>query len=40
VKAESKAAAGLFARPEWEMPIDGDHPIIVSAVLRPRRSRA
>ena len=28
VKAESIAAAGLFARPEWEMPIDGDHPII------------
>jgi triphosphatase len=28
VKAESRAAAGLFARPEWEMAIEGDQPVI------------
>jgi inorganic triphosphatase YgiF len=27
VKAESAAAAGLFARPEWEREIDGDRPV-------------
>lgn len=31
VKAESASAAGLFARREWEMPIDGDRPVLGGA---------
>lgn len=31
VKAEGAAAAGLFARPEWEREIDGDRPVLDEA---------
>jgi triphosphatase len=31
VKAEGKAAAGLFARPEWERDVDGERPIVDDA---------
>ena len=31
VKAESASAAGLFSRPEWEMPVQNDWPVIDTA---------
>jgi len=31
IKAESASAAGLFSRPEWEIPIEADRPVVDAA---------